>query len=308
MSSPFFFPSGEESYSVPRREDPQSQFFNLYQQYQNRVPPIETQSYLNPEDPEILNLRNMYANPTGSTELVNSYLDRRPEREDYSPGLGRKLAAFALGALSGGGYNAARAHIEAPYQNAYKDWTDEGKFINDQVRLLEADRAREIKATEFGLKAKNEAARRNALSEESRRRLSSNLAGQESRDVDRDADRELREKRAIDAETRAKGYLDLARERQELARERYEHPIKIEDPKEVLENTEAAKKLAFERARGQSLFKPLFDYYDEQVSGGNKQPDFRAYVSEHPEYSDTLKAFRQFMEDYSTKVMSQGRK
>ena len=308
MGSPFFFPEFDsnwgggfdQGYQAPRRNN---DYLSLYQNNARNFAPIQTESFLDPLDPDVVKLRNLYGSPTGSEDIVNSYIGARPEREDYSPGLGRKLAAFLLGTFSGpNAYNAAQSHIERPYLNAYKDWEKEGSFIDDRVRLNEAERAREIKATEFGLRAKNDAARRKEQEGRSFRSFLGNVTGQGVRDENADLDRELRRKRNEELGRLAEERLGLSRERYDLSRERYENPnykpVDLTDPSTTLQDQEAAKKLVEDRVLNMREFKPFKDYVDR---GGTNLIEF---VDQNPTLAGLLNNFRAYMRSEVEKMMS----
>lgn len=147
MASPYF-DFGEDLES--------NRFLDLYSRFAGGNN-LDFGQYLDPKDPDVLKYQQLSASPTGSEELISEYVGRRPTYEDYSPGLGRKMAAFLLGTFSGSpgnAYNLAQKHLYAPYERAYTDWKGEGTGISSRARLMDAERQRELTAAKFGLQQK----------------------------------------------------------------------------------------------------------------------------------------------------------
>lgn len=262
MSSPFMFPSGAYS-------DPRETYYNMYSNYASRTPQYDPEAFLDPTDPELVNLRNLYARPTGSADLYRNYVSSMPTPEDYQPTTGTRIGGFLLGALGGGGYKAARSFIDEPYAEAYRQWADEGKFIDDQSRLIEADRAREIKATEFGIRQKALAAQRadvnRRFGEGMAARITSGQLTEEER-ARRNADRD--ESRRLMDEARKAG-LDISAERLGLERDRLELARSREGAKadSLVNRAKGAKAYAdlLNQAKGDVVKHPQFKQYFKQV-------------------------------------------
>lgn len=315
MGSPFFFPEFDSNwgggfdggYSQPRPR--QNDYLSAYQNNARNFAPIQTESYLDPLDPDVVKLRNLYGRSTGSEDIVNEYMGSMPQREDYNPGLGRKLAALLLGTFSGNNaYQAAQSHVNQPYINAYKDWEKEGSFIDDRVRLNEAERAREIKATEFGLRTKNDAARRKENEGSKYRAFLGQATGTQLRDENADENRRLREERTRELDKLARERLNLSRERYDLSRDRYENPNRapkdLNDPSANLQDQEAAEKLAFKEAMNMREFAPFREYYERVKSEDpNAVVNLRTFVEQNPTLAGLLINFRNFMQSEAGRIM-----
>lgn len=178
MGSPYMFP-------------PQEDYGSTYQRWNNYIPQNDVFSYLDPNDPEVLNYRNTIAQPSGADNMVGNFINSMPRMGEYNPSFMQRLWGIALGTLEGGrggksAYDISRNYVEEPYRRALADWKNEGQFIDDRARLLEADRNREIRSTEYALKVKNEAERRRVADEASRRRAVGVETGRDVANQDRD--------------------------------------------------------------------------------------------------------------------------
>lgn len=164
--------------------DPSSRFLELFNTFGNQYPDIGR--FLQPDDPQLLEYQKLASSPTGSEELISSYLEQLPTREQYKPSFGRKMAAFALGTLSGNPATAsevARRHVERPYEQAIEDWKLEGSNISSRARLMDAERNRQLQAFKYGLQTKA-GAKKSEYTEEARklaeaRRLASEVESEE---------------------------------------------------------------------------------------------------------------------------------
>ena len=263
MGSPFRFPQSQ----------PQEDMSGAYSRWMGNIPDNSITSYLDPEDERIKKLRELYAKPSGAEGVVSDYINSMPKREDYNPSIWRKLGGALIGTLERTGYTGARNFIEEPYQNAYKDWGKEGQFIDDRARLLEADKNREIKATEFGLRTANETARRNAGLSSTRNGQVINAAGQDVRNQNADASREQSGRIQEERLGLAREGLGLANERLNLSRERYENPkYKPTAPPDVTDRAremESGNKIT-DQAKNDVIshptFKQYFDIVDDTVT------------------------------------------
>ena len=98
---------------------------------------------MNPGTPPI-----METPPTTPTDDYRSYLESAPRREDYSPGLLRKIlggvSGFSTGYFQGpaAGIQAAQQITNQPYNTAYGDWAARGQEVDKLRELYEAKEAR----------------------------------------------------------------------------------------------------------------------------------------------------------------------
>lgn len=167
--------------------DLDSNFLDLYNRFAGSS---DFSQYLQPDDPDVLAYQRRSMEPTGSEALLRDYVSRRPTYEEYEPGLGRKMASFLLGTLSGvgnpaRGYEIAQQHKYMPIRQAFSDWENEGQNLPAIARTMEAERGRELAGMRYGLQTKA-AARRGEISqtfrqEQEARRLAGEVAGEEER-------------------------------------------------------------------------------------------------------------------------------
>ena len=94
----------------------------------------------------------LYSTPTGARELYSDYLSRQPKLKGPEPGFWNWMK-----------YDDKEE--EKKYARATSEWRDEGRFIDDMARTLDADRAREIRAVEHGIAAKKSQAVQDRLIE-----------------------------------------------------------------------------------------------------------------------------------------------
>ena len=251
------------SQSQPRFQ-PQEDFSSAYNRWDQMVPQGNFTSFLDPNDEDIRKLRDLYSKPSGAEGVVSEYINSMPQREDYNPSIWKRLGAFVLGTLDRTGYAGARNYIEEPYKNDYADWSKEGQFIDDRARLLEADKNREVKALEFGLRTKNAAEAKRFADERSRRGQVINATGQDVRNQNADASREQSERIQEERLRLAGESLGLANERLNLSRERYENPIsKPVQPPDVTDRAremEAGNKI-IDQAKTDAENHPTFRQY-----------------------------------------------
>ena len=256
-SSPFYTPQ------------PQEDYMGTYSRWNNMLPQNDMTSYLDPNDPEIAAYRNAIAQPSGAERLVSDYTNSMPRMDSYNPSFWQRATGMGLGLLNGmqGGknpYETAANYVEAPYKRAMGDWNNEGKFIDDRARLLEADKNREMRATEFSLKTKNAAAQKSAG-------LSSTRLGQVGANARADVSNQnadaSREQRAKETEARlglATGNANLARERLQFDQEKYNNPkYKPVAPPDVTDRAremEASSKIS-DRAKTDAENHPTFKQY-----------------------------------------------
>lgn len=164
-------------------EDPQSRFLNLFNRFSEQSPQIG--EYLDPNDPDLLKYQELASSPTGSENLISEYIGARPTREQYSPSIGRRMAAFLIGTLSGTGARGAQGFVDQPYNYAEEEWTNEGRNIASRARLIDAERNRELQALKFTLGTKERGLRAKSVDEFKReqeaRRLADNVAREEER-------------------------------------------------------------------------------------------------------------------------------
>jgi hypothetical protein len=178
-------------YNYFQQAPPQEDYQSAYSRWNNYLPQTDFSSYLDPNSPDVMAYRNAISQPSGANELVGNFANSMPRMEDYNPSFMQRLGGIALGTLEGsrGGkspYETSRNYVEEPYRRALTDWKGEGQFIDDRARLLEADKSREVKAMEFALRMKNQAAQREAGLEGARQGRVGNLAGQDIRNQNTD--------------------------------------------------------------------------------------------------------------------------
>ena len=91
-------------------------------------------------------------NPAPVTTPIDDYrshVESAPNREDYSPGLLRKIlggvSGFSTGYFQGpvAGMQAAQQITNQPYNTAYQDWANKGQEVEKLRELYEAQEARE---------------------------------------------------------------------------------------------------------------------------------------------------------------------
>lgn len=167
-------------------EDPNSRFLNLFNRFEDQYPDIG--QYIKPDDPELLEYQRLAGMPSGSDELISSYVEGRPTREDYSPSTGRRIAAFLLGTLSGRGAEGAREIVEQPYSQALEDWKLEGTGLTSRARMADVERNRQLQALKFGLTTKASQGRARSVDERSRLQEARRIAGE----VEKEEERKLR--------------------------------------------------------------------------------------------------------------------
>lgn len=175
-------------------EDPNSRFLDLYNRFSNQYPDIG--NFLQPDDPDVLAYQKLSGEPTGSEELISSYMESMPEREQYKPSFGKKMLATLIGALSGDpsrAYATARHEVERPYTEAVQEWKMGGSNIASRARLMDAARQRELQSMKYRLQTKAGAKRSEFQKERTKlqeaRRLADQVASEEKAKQDA-ADRE----------------------------------------------------------------------------------------------------------------------
>jgi len=217
MGSPIYSPDDPSLYS-----DADSPLLNLYQQLRQDPTVAINTNYVDPNSPEYKNYINLTSSPTGSSDLINQYINRKPTREQFDPSFGRRMAAFAVGMLSGphAGYEMAQNVLNDPYNKAVKDWKDEGADISTRARLLDAERQRQITAAKYGLQQEASNARNEALNATRTNRQAEVLAAKEEARKRQEAlDNDRAEQQTINNDFRNK-FLDLASEREQDAKSR----------------------------------------------------------------------------------------
>ncbi len=253
---------------------------SLFNRYNREVQPYDIPSYLDPSDPDVLKLRDLYSQPSGASGLVSSYVESRPDFEEYKPSFGRRLAGTLLGAFSKDPYGSAQSFTQQPYLSAYQEWKDKGNWIDDQSRLLEADKAREVKAVEFGLRQKNLNAQREATQKDKARAIAGGLTRTEDLSKDRETALNFRkEQEAFDQRvsnqklTDEASRLEIARKRLELEglRTRKTKPV---DPMELEVKRTAQKDKLREATKAEVTSDPKFRNYFERNAAG--KIDFKA--------------------------------
>lgn len=199
-SSPFYFPEVD------------SPFLNLYNRFSTDPRSGFGGDYLDPSDPDFQNYLDLAAKPTGSEDLIRDYVSRRPTYESYNPSFGRRMASFLLGTLGGGGYAGAQRHLYQPFEQELQDWEREGTGITARARLLDAERQRELAAMKYGLQARGQAGRAEALDEFRRQGESRRMAEEVTAEEERASDRAFRRGVAESLERAREERFDLSQQ------------------------------------------------------------------------------------------------
>ena len=274
MGSPFQFPGD-------------SDFMSFYHMFSQDPSLNFGGSYLDPNDPELQEYQKLAASPTGSEDLIRDYVGRRPSFEDYHPGTGRKLAAFLLGTLSGGGYNAAQKHLYAPLEQNIEDWEREGTGITSRARLLDAERQRELVAKRFGLQqkaniGKAEANDRYRKELEARRRadlLAKEKDREEQQDVVNQARQEAMEFRKEIHEDRQSDIAFRRTERERIRKQKEEEKAnKVSNLKNDLEMTALRRGIDTTDVGGEFDLASYLAYHDAM-----SHPAFKNYLEFNPD-------------------------
>lgn len=266
---------------------PDTGYQGYFDNFVNNYPAQNKDYFFNTEDPEFQRYKELSGEEPRSKGFIDDYISRRPELSDYQPSLGRKLGAFALGALSGlrspevAYQNAQRVRMD-PYNNALTDWKAEGQNINTRALALDKAQGNELNALKLGLVERAKAAQQARLDASrvltgANRSASSVVSGQNSADrIQNDQANRLmnillrqQTQNALD-ESRRNTDFDRDR-RAQLDREKFEwakthpnnsHDLRAQDPSEILKQDAAATSLALReiyQIPGADVFKPIID-------------------------------------------------
>lgn len=269
----------------PRDTGYQSYFDN----YMNQYAPRDQNYFFDMKDPEVQRYQEMSAEAPRSKGFIEDYLSRRPSLEDYKPSLGRKLGAFALGALSGlrdpglAYQNAQRVRMD-PYQSQLTDWQAEGQGIKERALALDKAQLNELNAQKFGLVERAKAAMQSRQDAArtlagATRNTGSIVSGQNTADrIENDRYNRLVEillrqqsQAALEASRRnADSDRDarLAFDREKFDWEKSHpkenpHDARMMDPIELLKQRAGAESLAIQdimRDPNNAVFKPILDH------------------------------------------------
>jgi hypothetical protein len=192
------------------------------------------QDYFDPADPRYQEYVDLASQAPPSENILGSFMNKMPRREEFQPSTGRKIGGFLLGMLGGmnnpnAAYQNTRSFIERPYTEALSDWSNESKFIDDQARLADSARNRQLGTLKFGLEQSSRAKRYKSLDEKAAQALAERTAkgaetftgkstDRDERAVQNDIMNTMRQLALQMGETR----LGLERERVDLTRERDE--------------------------------------------------------------------------------------
>jgi|WetSurMetagenome_2_1015567.scaffolds.fasta_scaffold231705_2 hypothetical protein len=267
-----------------------------------------------------------------SESLIRDYLSRRPEEENYKPGIWRKMGGFLLGALSGNptqAYKSAQQFTQDPYNDAMSEWTDEGKRIDTQARLSDAARTRELGAMKLGLDNRLKSLRYQSTDEGKMPGLGAKVASgvvgtdQRNRALDQ-GDRRIRETDEQNNWSRAfrQQQQDYAEQLKDamlaLADARFNHQVekptttahdqRANDPSEVLRQQEATKTLA-----GQAVINDLkgrnhpFLAKLQAFQAANPDGDWQDNIDQALEGIDPaqIRAFKAYISRIQRSVQSQ---
>ncbi len=234
-------------------DDPDSRFLNLYNRFSSQYPDIG--NFLEQDDPDLLAYQKMASEPTGSEEMIRSYIGRVPTREQYNPSFKQKMMATLIGSLAGdplGSFATARKEIQRPYSEAVDEWKMEGSNIGARARLMDAERQRQLQAMRFGLQTKTSAAR-NEYTQKARgmaesRRIAAEIAGEEER-KNKELERQMQQDFMNDLRTSNRDITKLSQENLEAQRA-FQNSIALENARRADERL-AEKKADIDRINKQ---------------------------------------------------------
>lgn len=175
--------------------DPTTNFSQYYQQFGGNMPPAVSPNdfeYLDPNDPELSHLRELGAKDSGARGVLENYYSSMPTHEQYKPGIGRKIAGFLLGTLSGTGAKGAESFLEHPYRNALEEWKNQGQGAVQRAKNLESAKSDEFNAVKLGLNLRTAAARARASQIAANNRQAGTNAGRVINDQNVDEAMKLR--------------------------------------------------------------------------------------------------------------------
>lgn len=184
---------------------------------QGAIPSNDLSDYWDPTASKAY--RDLAASSPASEGLIQSYLSKMPTREQYEPGFGRKMAGFLLGTLSGRP-DATSKFLDAPYMDALADWKQQGTSVQNEARLADASRSRELGAMKYDLDAQAKGKRQSALDAAAKDRIGIDLAKGDSK-AEHDAEiLNLRKEHEQEMQDARKQSLDLRQQLQDLREER----------------------------------------------------------------------------------------
>ena len=260
-----------------------------FDNYMNSYAPQDKNYFFDMNDPEVKRYQDLSSQEPRSKGFIEDYLSRRPSLEDYKPSLGRKLGAFALGALSGlrdpnlAYTNAQRVRMD-PYVSQLTDWQGEGQGIKERASALDKAQANELGAAKFGLVERAKAAQQ-ARMDASRtlggatRFSGSVVSGQNAQDrIENDRLTKLQEillrTQTQEALDRSRRNADEDRDRRfQFDREKFEwekthprensHDSRMSDPTELLKQRAGAESLAIQdimKDPNNRVFLPIIEH------------------------------------------------
>lgn len=112
-------------------------------------------------------IKNLLGEEGPASIALKRSVEAYPKKADYEPSLGRKIAGAATGFLEGSrrgpleGFRAGKAILDAPEEEARKDWKEANTGLEEAARLEQQQRNSKLRLSEFGLnEADREEARR----------------------------------------------------------------------------------------------------------------------------------------------------
>lgn len=227
-----------------------------------------------------------------ASDILESYANRRPHEEDYSPSIWRKLGATLIGAISKNPYQTAHGIVEAPYIEALKEYESERPIVSARANAANQEASRAAQTERFNqtqnrLQKNKESEQENSLLKNSMQ--SEERAMRESRYAERDKLQEERQRqadeRAAKAEQRAFRNEDRLNRADKRSEEYHQKRMKGPADKEFENKDTASAGLREAKAdeqlhnlaRKNVVTNPMFsDYFDvSEDDEGNKKVNIK---------------------------------
>jgi hypothetical protein len=298
-------------------------YINAMRQFYQNVPRQEPIFDLN--DPEVKKYQQLAGAAPPSEKIYNDYINAKPKEEDYAPSIGRRLAGFLLGTLSGiGGHpDLAAANTEkivkGPYNQELEDWKAQGLNLPARAKAEDEAQNRAVLAQKFGITEAAKAKKYQSLDPKAALSLSERFANQNTRANQADqnhTDSMANWRQAQDArEEAAKATHELRMQQLDLQRQRLEdtlqkvqkgsnptaHDQRASDPTEIMKQTAAAQSLAFQKLEKENpeIFGPIVRRARAAVN--SNQAPLSVLDDEDPL---TAKLFRSALDSYTQAYMS----
>ncbi len=163
------------------------------------------------DDDELEELRKLARRKPASEGIYNDFINSRPERSNYNPSFGRKLAGTLLGALSKDPGKTASDFVNRDYLTDRERWLEERPLVNQRAARADAAQKDDIQVEEFGIRQKaQKRAKFNQAEKEfdkENKRIEEKLltdAERKERNAKIDKSRELSDKLALERNERSK--------------------------------------------------------------------------------------------------------